>query len=151
MKTGYLEVNDDTPQELPSSESDHLKIVGHGIDMVETACVKELIEQSGECLEIECFTANERSAYESGAKRIEYFAGRLAAKEAILKVLGKKRSEEISWLGIEINRLPTGEPSVVLYGKCQAVAADLGIKKWLLSISHTSCYAAASAIALGVA
>ena len=136
-------------QQRPISSPGHLEVIAHGISMVETTSIRELVELSRECLEMEYLTAKERSTYESGAKRIEYLAGRLAAKEAILKALGKKMSEDISWLDIEIERLPTGEPSVVLHSKCQQIAAGLGIEKWLLSISHESSYAAASAIAMG--
>lgn len=145
-----LDVNDNLSQDLPSSKPDYLKIITHGINLVETTSIKELIELSGECLEMDYLTANERSAYESGAKRIEYLAGRLAAKEVILNALGKEIGEDTSWLDIEVKRSPTGEPSVVLHSKYQQIAAGLGIKKWLVSISHTSSYAVASAIALGI-
>lgn len=131
------------------SESVDAKVVGHGIEIVETIRIQELVEESGKQFEMECFTATERNTPALGAKRIEYLAGRFAAKEAILKVLHIGRNQDISWLDIEIQRLPSGEPSVVLHGKCQAIAKQLGVTNWLLSISHTSSYAAASAIALG--
>jgi holo-[acyl-carrier protein] synthase len=130
------------------SEPADAKIVGHGIDIVETTRLQELVERSGEHFEMECFTATERSLSALGAKRIEYLAGRFAAKEAVLKALGTGWSQGISRLEIEIQRLPSGEPSVMLHGECKEIAEELGITKWLLSISHTSSYAAASAIAL---
>lgn len=130
------------------SESADTKVVGHGIDIVETSRIQELVEQSGKQFEMECFTATERSTPALGAKRIEYLAGRFAAKEAVIKALGIGRNQGISWLDIEIQRLKSGEPSVVLHGKCQDIATELGIKQWLLSISHTSSYAAASAISI---
>ncbi|MBD0363999.1 MAG: holo-ACP synthase [Coleofasciculus sp. C3-bin4] len=133
------------------SELADAQIVGHGIDIVETRRIQELVERSGEHFEMECFTATERSMSALGAKRIEYLAGRFAAKEAVLKALGTGWSQGISRLEIEIQRLPSGEPSVVLHGECQEIAEELGITKWLLSISHTSSYAAASAIASGTA
>ncbi len=129
-------------------ESADTQLIGHGIEIVETTRIQELVEQSGKQFEMECFTATERSTPALGAKRIEYLAGRFAAKEAILKVLGMAKNQDISWLDIEIQRLKSGEPSVALHGKCQDIAEQLGITKWLLSISHTSSYAAASAIAL---
>src|SRR4028119_2005607 len=130
-------------------ESADTKLIGHGIEIVETTRIQELVEQSGKQFEMECFTATERSTPALGAKRIEYLAGRFAAKEAVIKVLGMAKKQDISWLDIEIQRLKSGEPSVVLHGKCQDIAEQLGITKWLLSISHTSSYAAARAIALG--
>ncbi|HEY9649175.1 MAG TPA: holo-ACP synthase [Coleofasciculaceae cyanobacterium] len=124
------------------------KQVSHGIEIVETTQIQALIEQSGKQFEMECFTATERNTPPLGAKRIEYLAGRFAAKKAILKALGIKNNPNISQLDIEIQRLPSGEPSVILHGKCQDIATKLGIQQWLLTISHTSSYAAASAIAL---
>ncbi|MEO1348585.1 MAG: holo-ACP synthase [Cyanobacteria bacterium J06635_15] len=148
-EAGYLEVNDSIPQNLLNSRLDSLEVIGHGIDITETKRIKELIERAEEFLEMRCFTVGERSAYESCTKRIEYFAGRLAAKGAVLKALGKERSENAAWLDIEIKRLSTGGPSVVLHGNYQQLAVGLGITKWLVSISHESSYAAAIAIALG--
>ena len=130
------------------SESTDTKLIGHGIEIVETTRIRERLERSGEQFEMECFTAIERNTPPLGAKRIEYLAGRFAAKEAILKALGIGNNPNISKLDIEIQRLKSGEPSVALHGKCHDIAEKLGVTKWLLSISHTSSYAAASAIAL---
>lgn len=130
------------------SESADAKVVSHGIDIVETRCIQELIEQSGKPFEMECFTATERNTPPLGAKRIEYLAGRFAAKKAVLKALDIENNPNISKLDIEIQRLKSGAPSVVLHGKCQEIAAKLGITQWLLSISHTTAYAAASVITL---
>jgi holo-[acyl-carrier protein] synthase len=129
------------------SQSADAKVVGHSIDIVETSRIQELVEQSGKQFEMECFTATERQTPPLGAKRIEYLAGRFVAKKAIIKALGIGNNPNISKLDIEIQRLPSGEPSVILHGKCQEIAAKLGITQWFLSISHTPSYAAASAIA----
>ncbi|WP_377478571.1 MAG: holo-ACP synthase [Microcoleus anatoxicus] len=126
-----------------------MNIIGHGIDIIEIKDIRKLIERSGEHFETRCFTATECSGAGSDANRIQYFAGRFAGKEAVLKAIGTGWSQGISWTDIEIQRLPTGRPSVVLYGRCQEIAAELGITMWLLSISHTPSYAVASAIAVG--
>jgi len=128
------------------SESTDTKLIGHGIEIVETTRIQERLERSGKQFEMKCFTSIERNTPSLGAKRIEYLAGRFAAKEAILKALGIGNNPNISKLDIEIQRLKSGEPSVVLHGKCQDIAEQLGVTNWLLSISHTSSYAAASAI-----
>lgn len=126
-----------------------MNIIGHGIDIFEIKDIRELIERSGEHFEKRCFTETEYSAAGSDVNRIQYLAGRFAAKEAVLKAIGTGWSQGISWTDIEIQRLPTGRPSVVLYGRCQEIAAELGITMWFLSISHTPSYAVASAIAVG--
>jgi len=126
-----------------------MNFIGHGIDIVEIERIKNLLGKLGSSYEIRCFTEIERITAKSNANRIQFLAGRFAAKEAITKALGTGWSQEISLTDIEIQRLSTGQPTVILYGKCQEIASELGILKWVLSISHTDLIAVASAIALG--
>ncbi len=126
-------------------------IIGHGIDIVDINSIEKSRKRSGSGFEVRCFTATERSVAQDDINSSQYFAGRFAAKEAILKALGTGWSQGIAWTDIEIQRLPTGEPLVVLSGKCQEIADKLGITKWLLSISHTNPFAIASAIAIKTA
>ncbi|WP_172657325.1 holo-ACP synthase [Myxosarcina sp. GI1] len=81
-----------------------------------------------------------------GERRIQYLAGRWAAKRAIINILDNGR--EFSYLDLEILRLSTGQPSVILFGQCQAIATRLGIAQWLISISHTTTHAVASVVAI---
>ena len=74
-------------------------------------------------------------------------AGRWAAKEAVSKVLGLG-VRGIGWRDIEIERLPTGQPSVRLHGRAAARADQLGMERIAVSITHESEYAVA--IAFGV-
>jgi holo-[acyl-carrier protein] synthase len=73
-------------------------------------------------------------------------AGRWAAKEAVTKALGT------GWRGlrytdIEVQRQPTGEPQVQLYGAAAIAAAQWGEYHWQISLSHDGDYAIATAIA----
>jgi len=136
--------------EVFASVPDSLNIIGQGTDIIATHDIEALVEQAGKHFEMQYFTASERSAAESGWHRIQYLAGRLCAKKAILKALGMESNQDTFWLDIEVHRLSTGEPSVVLHGKCQEIATKLGLVKLLLSISHVSSCAAASVICLGV-
>jgi holo-[acyl-carrier protein] synthase len=79
--------------------------------------------------------------------RPETFAGRWAAKEAVSKVLGLG-VRGIGWRDIEIERLPTGQPSVRLHGRAAARAGQLGMGRIAVSITHEAEYAVA--IAFGV-
>jgi len=126
-----------------------MNLIGHGIDIVEIERMKQILDKLGSIYEIRCFTEIERIASETNVNRIQYFAGRFAAKEAVIKALGTGWSQEIALTDVEIQRSSTGQPLVVLYGKCQEIASDLGITNWTLSISHTDLFAVASAIALG--
>ncbi|GAB4109273.1 MAG: hypothetical protein Kow00105_17880 [Phycisphaeraceae bacterium] len=127
-----------------------MQIIGHGIDMVETARVARMIEEHGERFLRRCFTEGEQAYCAANpARYAEHLAGRFAAKEAILKVLGTGWSDGIAWTEAEVVRLPSGMPVVKLHGRCAEVADRLGITQWLLSITHTGAYAMASAIGIG--
>jgi holo-[acyl-carrier protein] synthase len=79
--------------------------------------------------------------------RPETFAGRWAAKEAVSKVLGLG-VRGIGWRDIEIERLPTGQPSVRLHGRAEQRATQLGMGRIAVSITHEAEYAVA--IAFGI-
>lgn len=127
-----------------------MHIIGHGIDMVETARIAEMLKDHGVRFLDRCFTQGERDYVAANpARQAEHLAGRFAAKEAILKVLGTGWSNGIAWTEAEVVREASGRPTVRLHGRCAQVAAGLGITQWHLSITHTGAYAMASAIGMG--
>ena len=66
-----------------------MPILGHGIDIVETSRVKRLVDEHGQRFLDRVFTPGEQEYCHKNPKRIfEHLAGRFAAKEAVLKVLG---------------------------------------------------------------
>ena len=80
------------------------------------------------------------------ADPIPFIAGRWAAKEAILKMLGTGWRGQIAWTDMEILPDAHGRPVVTLSGECARIAAELGIIRVLISITHTHQTAAASAL-----
>lgn len=129
-----------------------MQIIGHGVDIVEKARIQRMLEQHGERFLSRCFTDAERAYSDGNARRrMEHLAGRFAAKEAILKVLGTGWSGGIAWTDAEVVREPSGRPTVALHGKCAQVADGLGIDQWWLSISHIETHAVASAIGVATA
>lgn len=129
-----------------------MRIIGHGVDIVEKSRIERMIAQHGERFLQRCFTADERGYSDANTKRrMEHLAGRFAAKEAILKVLGTGWSGGIAWTDAEVVREPSGRPTVRLHGKCAEVATSLRIDEWWLSISHIETHAVASAIGVAVA
>ena len=126
--------------------SSHL--VGHGIDLVEIAEFRKLIEATGENFLLRCFMTSELEEIGQGVDRAERLAGRFASKEAVLKALGTGFGNGIALTDVVISRSYGQPPSVVLLGGALVVARQLGITGWSLSISHTSTMACASALAL---
>ena len=124
-----------------------MRIVGHGIDLVDTARIEHLLAEHGRRFLDRCFTAEEQAYCDANVKRrVEHLAGRFAAKEAILKVLGTGWSGGIAWTDAEVVREPSGRPTVRLHDRCAEVAAERGIDQWWLSLSHIESHAMASAI-----
>lgn len=126
-----------------------MNIIGHGIDIVEIARFKATLDRKQSQFESQYFTVLEcQIADEAGVNRVACLAGRFAAKEAVLKALGTGWSQGITWTDVEIQRLATGRPIVVLHAKAKKISDQLDIASWLISISHERSYAVASAIAL---
>lgn len=126
-----------------------MSVVGHGIDIVAVKRVDDRLSSDGDDWLLASFSTGERAIAQSDPHRTEFFAGRYAAKEAVAKALGTGISGEIAWTDIEILRDPAGLPIVHLSHGALAVGERLQVRRWLISISHNSDFAIASAIALG--
>ena len=126
-----------------------MRIIGHGIDLVDNARLAGMIEAHGERFLDRVFSPAERALAQDLRHKLEYYSGRFAAKEAVLKALGTGFSGGVSWTEIEVLRAPSGQPGVRLGGRCLEVARGLGVEEWQISISHISTHATASAIAIG--
>jgi len=124
-----------------------MPLLGHGIDIVETSRIRKLVEEHGDHFLNRVFTPMEQRYCAANSKRyFEHLAGRFAAKEAVLKVLGTGWRGGIAWTDIEIRPDPSGQPKVDLSGETQRIASELGITQWHISISHIETHATASAI-----
>jgi holo-[acyl-carrier protein] synthase len=124
-----------------------MAIVGHGIDIVETDRIRRMVQEHGQRFLDRCFTPAEQSyCHRSEKRHFEHLAGRFAAKEAILKVLGTGWSGGIAWTDMEILPAASGQPTLQLSGEAAQIADRLGITHWHISISHIETHATASAI-----
>src|SRR6266542_3467443 len=119
-------------------------ILGHGIDVADLGRVEVLLTKMAEDFLLSTFTAAERETECLPLERVPFFAGRLAAKEAVVKALGTGFTGGVAWRHVEIIRLPDGRPEVRLHGAAKEVAEKLGVGRWFISISHTEHIAIAS-------
>lgn len=124
-------------------------IVSCGVDICETKRIRQLAEEHGEKFLKRTFTPEELSYSLGRPREAEHLAGRFAAKEAVLKALGTGWSAGISWLEVSVTILPSGEPRVKLLGRAAEVAAERGIEKLHISLSHCHRYAVAMVVAEG--
>ncbi len=123
-----------------------MDIIGLGTDLVECVRVRALIERHGETFLRRVYTRHEICICRSSVRSTEAYAGRWAAKEAVLKSLNviQRASQRID---VEIRSL-AGKPQVILLGQMLERAAELGVGNVLLTVAVTRKYATATAIAL---
>jgi holo-[acyl-carrier protein] synthase len=123
------------------------RIIGIGTDIIECLRIAQMIERHGELFINRVFTPHEIQYCQSRKLATQHFAGRWAAKEAILKALGTGWRKGISWRDVEIRNEPGGRPVVALRGGARDVIEQLGITEMLISISHCRSHATAYALA----
>jgi holo-[acyl-carrier protein] synthase len=126
-----------------------MEILGIGTDIVECPRIGKMIEQHGELFLRRIYTEREIRYCQARKHAIEHFAGRWAAKEAILKAMGTGRSRGIAWTHVEVRNGSDGRPQVMVCGAAREVARERQIGEILVSISHCRTYATAHALALG--
>lgn len=125
-----------------------MEIVAHGIDLVDCPRIAEMVERHGGRFINRVFTEAEQAYAKSTKNEIEKLAGRFAAKEAILKLMGTGWRGKIAWTDIEVVNNAMGQPQVTLAGEVKQIAEKLGINHVSVSITHTANFAIASAVAL---
>ncbi len=122
-------------------------ITGLGVDIVETARIKDSMVRFGDRFKKRLFLPDEQEYCDRMPEPALHYAGRFAAKEAVSKTFGTGIGKQIGWLDIEIRRNEqTGEPSVQLHGKGLDLLKTRGAEKVLVSLAHSKDYAVATAI-----
>ncbi len=125
-----------------------MSIVAHGIDLVECERIADMLDKHRDRFLRRVLTPAEIERAEQYKKSVPFVAGRWAAKEAILKMVGTGWRGKIAWSDMEILPNDLGEPIVTLCGETARRAEGRGITRVMLSITHTKQYAAASAIGI---
>jgi holo-[acyl-carrier protein] synthase len=133
---------------LLTSKANIPVVVGLGTDIVEIARIAKMIERHAETFINRIYTPEEIKYCQKRKHCYEAFAGRWAAKEAIMKVLGTGFVKGIGWLDIEILNEKSGQPFVNIRGGAGEYAEKIGIDEILITISHCKAYATATAIGI---
>jgi holo-[acyl-carrier protein] synthase len=107
-----------------------------GIDLLAIDELDRLLQRPWFC----CFVFAESELTHAAAlettRRREFLAGRFAAKEAILKVLGRGLFQGVHPSHVEVVRGVSGEPEVRLHGPAHAAAIAAGIGGVAISLTH---------------
>ena len=121
-------------------------IVGVGIDVVPVERFAEALRRTPS-LAARLFTVDEQVTDTGGKRTAESLAARFAAKEALAKALGAPGG--MLWTDAEVITDPYGRPHLTVRGTVAARAAELGVTRWHVSLSHDGGIASATVIAEG--
>lgn len=107
-------------------------MISVGVDIIEIGRVAAALARFGDRFLQRIYTEREIAYCRS---RTAELAARFAAKEAISKALGTGLNG-ISWVEMEVLADRRGKPYVILHGKAEARAQQLGLTQWAISLSH---------------
>lgn len=121
------------------------RVAGIGIDLVELDRMRLALRRRPTLAE-RCFSPAEREYAHRSRDAVPSLAARFAAKEAVMKALGvglwKFRLRDV-----EVDRLPSGAPRLVLTGRAAELSQARGVGSWALTLTHTVTTAMAVALA----
>ena len=122
-------------------------VIGIGNDLVDLDRFRLVLDRTPTIVG-RVFTDAEQQYARQRNDPTERYGARFAAKEATMKALGVGLGE-VAMRDIEVVRTESGEPGLVLHGTAAALAAERGVHRWMLTISHTDHLAQAVVVALG--
>ena len=121
-------------------------ICGIGIDIVRIDRIRAIAERWQARFLDRLYTEPERRYCLARPAPYASFAGRFAAKEAVLKALGTGWSEGISWQDIQVLNDRTGRPRATVSGRVKMLMQRAGVTNIHVSLSHDADYAVAQAV-----
>lgn len=125
-----------------------MTIVGLGIDATDIPRLRETYQKYGERFLRRVFTDAEIAYCLKRRDPVPHLAGRFAAKEAGMKAIGTGQSQGVLWRDLEVVRRG-GPPRLEFHGAAAQHAQRLGMKRVLLSITHSQTLAFAEVILIG--
>jgi holo-[acyl-carrier protein] synthase len=121
-------------------------IVSIGIDIIEVARIREVLQRTPRFRERVFTTAERAYCDDRGAAAAQHYAVRFAAKEAVLKALQTGWRGGISWQDVEVASRDSGAPYLIFHAAVQDLFKSCGATIAHLSLSHTSEHAVAQVV-----
>jgi holo-[acyl-carrier protein] synthase len=122
-----------------------VEILGLGVDICEIERMERALARHP-TMRQRVFTPEEVAYCDSKARPAESYAGRFAAREAVIKALGGYRGK--GWQEISVTRAPSGAPTIRLEGNAKQRAGALGVTNVLITFTHEKTNAVAFAVAV---
>lgn len=126
-----------------------MNIVGLGIDATDLPRVRETYQKYGDRFLRRVFTDSEIAYCLRRRDPVPSLAGRFAAKEAGMKAIGTGHSRGVLWRDVEVVRGAGGPPQLRFHGAALGHAERMGVKRALLTITHSETLAFAQVILVG--
>ena len=121
-------------------------IIGVGIDVIQNDRIHESLKKFGPRFTNRIYTEIETGYCNNCADPAIHFAARFAAKEAAFKALGTGWAAGVKWKDIEVQRLPSGQPTLRLFGEALARATSMGATRFHVSLTHDQLVSSAVVI-----
>ena len=122
-------------------------IIGLGVDIVEIDRMRRMLDVNGDRLIERIFTDGEARYARAHVEPSLHFAARVAAKEATYKALsGNHLARAVGWREIEVCLRDDGAPYLVLHGRAEKRATELGVAQALVSLTHSKAAAVAMVV-----
>lgn len=125
-----------------------MSVIAHGVDLVRCPRIAAVWKRHGDAFLHRVFGREELAYCLSRRDPVPHLSARFAAKEAVFKALGTGWRGGLKWTDIQTLPDALGSPTLLLSDQTAALAARLGVVRWLVSLSHSGDYAIASVLGL---
>ena len=113
-------------------------LLGTGLDLVSLARFKRFVSRRGKRGLNRLFTDGELQYCLGHVDPTPSLAARFAAKEAFYKAIGTGMGQSGGWRDVEVVRLTSGKPRLMLHGRAASTAHDMQVRTIHLSLTHTA-------------
>lgn len=120
-------------------------MIGIGVDVVEIERFRVSLQRTPTMRE-RLFTPVELEYVAAKADPVPSLAARFAAREAVMKTLGLGLGA-FGFHDVWVERAPSGVPSLAFAGRAAVLAAEAGVVRWHLSLTHSDLVAVAYVVA----
>jgi holo-[acyl-carrier protein] synthase len=120
-------------------------VIGIGVDVVEIERFRRSLARTPSMRE-RLFTPIELAYVAPQADPVPSLAARFAAREAVMKSLGLGLGA-FGFHDVWVERAESGAPSLAFAGRAAELAAEAGVQRWHLSLTHSELVAVAYVIA----
>ena len=125
-----------------------MNIIGIGMDATDLPRIADVLQRYGDRFLRRVFTEHEIAYCTRRRDPVPHLAGRFAVKEAAMKALGTGRALGVLWKNIETIRRG-GPPQLQLHGSAAERASRMGVRRSLVTITHSENVAIAQVMLLG--